>query len=124
MGKLTNGTFMNTGGMVMCYSALYDGKYWVFGATDGTMGAYSIDPLHAYDDEGYSLNEESYLIPDATDFPTWHEVLDHIRTDELYKGSGVPSLEWVEEDILYWQKSLDFHVNYEYPEDDPTYKGA
>ena len=119
MGKLTNGSFMNTGGGIMCYSALYDGKYWVFGATDNTMSAYSIDPLHAVDDEGYSLNEEAYLIPDATDFPTWREVYENIRDDNLCPQ--YIDIDLVLRDILHYQRSLDFHVNYEFPEDDPTY---
>lgn len=92
----------------MCYSALYKGKYWVFGATDNTMGAYTIDPLHSFDEQGYYLNEEAYRLPDVTDFPTWREVVESIRS------AGTPyDVDRVEEDILYWQESLDKPVNVE-----------
>ena len=92
----------------MCYSALYDGRYWIFGATDSTMSAYSIDPLHSFDEEGYYLNECAYLLPDADEFPTWREVAESIRsTDTPWNTDDI------EEELLYWQGDLDKPVNVE-----------
>ena len=94
----------------MCYSALYKGKYWVHGATDGTMSAYSIDPLKTYDENGWYVDSNEYLVPEADDFPTWREVIESIRES----GQNEPySIDWVEWDILNWQEDLDKPVNVE-----------
>jgi len=110
MGKLTNVSYLNTGGMVMCYSAMYDGRYWVHGATDGTMSAYSIDPLTTFDENGWYVDAEEYLVPDADDFPTWREVVESIRESGQYDPYG---MDWVEQEILWWQEDLDKPVNVE-----------
>lgn len=108
MGKLTNVSYMNTGGMVMCYSALYDGKYWIFGATDGIMNAYTIDPLNTTDEDGYMVDENEYICYDATDFPTWRDVLESIRES----GQGdLYGMDWVERDIRHYNPDLDRPVN-------------
>ena len=97
MGNLTNVSYGNTGGGVMCFSALYKGKYWIFGATDMTPQAFSIDPMNAVDDEGYPLDECAYELPDVTDFPTWRDVIDAIRENKAYEPYDMG---WVERDIL------------------------
>ena len=113
MSKLTNVSYMNTGGMVMCYSALYDGRYWVFGATDGTMDAYTVDPLNTYDDDEECpllVDPNEYVCPDADDFPTWRDVIESIRESGQFDPYG---MDFVEEDILHWQDDLDKPVNVE-----------
>ena len=110
MSNLTNVTYLNTGGMVMCYSALYNGQYWIFGATDETMSAYTIDPLNSFDEEGDYIDENQFLIPDASDFPTWAEVIDSIRESGQYDHYG---MDWVKQDILHWQEDLNKPVNIE-----------
>ena len=69
--------YQNTGGGVMCYSALWKGMYWVFGNED-YMDAYSFDPLNEVDEEGDPLDPNEGWIPDADDFPTWGQVIDSI----------------------------------------------
>ena len=101
-------SYENTGGSVMCYSALYDGRYWIFGATDGTMDAYTVDPLNTFDDDGYRIDENAYVDYDADEFPTWRDVLESIRES----GQGdLYGMDWVEQDILHWQGNLDRPVN-------------
>ena len=109
--NLTNVTYMNTGGGVMCYSALYKGKYWVFGNED-YMSAYTVDPLNTTDEDGDLVDPNEYEVTDATDFPTWREVIDSIPEsvcDFYYEGGrdGLRSF------TLKWQGDLDKHVNEE-----------
>ena len=75
-------SYWNSGGGVMCYSALYKGKYWIFGNED-YINAYSIDVAnepweHGGPDGKYDGDPNPYQIEDATDFPTWAEVLASI----------------------------------------------
>ena len=109
MSKLTNVTYMNTGGGVMCYSALYDGKYWVFGNED-CMGAYTVDPLNTTDEDGYMIDPNEYEILDAADFPTWREVIESIPESvcEFYYTDGRKELL---DFTLEWQGNLDKPVN-------------
>ena len=73
---LYNVDYQNTGGNVMCYSALYKGMYWIFGSD--YMDAFTVDPLNTTDEEGYPVDPNEYQIEDATDFPTWREIIDSI----------------------------------------------
>ena len=75
-------SYWNSGGGVMCYCALYKGKYWIFGNED-YIDAYSIDVAnepceHGGPDGKYDGDPNPYQIEDATDFPTWSEVLASI----------------------------------------------
>lgn len=85
-------SYENTGGGVMCYSAIYKGMYWLFGSD--WLDAFTIDPLHTTDEEGYLVNEEAYLLPDATEFPTWREVIESIP-DRMFTWQ-------TREDLLEW----------------------
>lgn len=76
----------------MCYSAIYKGMYWLFGSD--WLDAFTIDPLHTTDEEGYLVNEEAYLLPDATEFPTWREVIESIP-DRMFTWQ-------TREDLLEW----------------------
>ena len=75
-------SYENTGGNTMCYSALYKKKYWLFGNED-FINAYTVDPLHTTDSDGDMIDPNEYIITDATDFPTWKEVLDSIPDDQV-----------------------------------------
>lgn len=101
--------YQNTGGGVMCYSALYKGKYWVFGNED-FMGAYSVDPMNTTDEEGYLIDPNEYELFDVTDFPTWREVIESIPDFlcEFYCKGGRSELR---KHTLEWQGSLDKPVN-------------
>ena len=68
--------YQNTGGNVMCYSAMYKGMYWIFGSD--YMDAFTVDPLNTTDEEGYPVDPNEYQIENATDFPTWREIIDSI----------------------------------------------
>jgi hypothetical protein len=102
--------YMNTGGGVMCYSAVYRGLYWIFGNED-YINAYNYDPLNEVDDYGEPIDPNAHWIPDATEFPTWREVLDSIP-DHLV------AYEWNDRSVMNtwytkWQGSLDKRVNEE-----------
>ena len=101
--------YQNTGGGVMCYSALYKGKYWVFGNED-FMGAYSVDPMNTTDEEGYLIDPNEYELFNVTDFPTWREVIESIPDFlcEFYYKGGRSELR---KHTLEWQGSLDKPVN-------------
>ena len=109
MSNLTNVSYWNTGGGVMCYSALYKGKYWVFGNED-CMGAYTVDPMNTVDEEGDLIDPNEYEIPDATDFPTWSEVIDSIPESvcDFYYRGGRSELRDI---TLSWQGDLNKPVN-------------
>lgn len=81
--------YQNTGGGVMCYSALYKGMYWVFGNED-YLGAYTVDPLNEVDDDGYLVDANEYEISGVVEFPTWREVIESIpdRICEFYYTNG------------------------------------
>lgn len=107
---LYNVSYMNTGGGVMCYSAIYRGMYWVFGNEDYLL-AYDNDPLNTVDDDGDLVDANTYWIQDATDFPTWREVLDSIP-------DGLVAFNWESRDAMNawytdWQGSLDKRTNEE-----------
>ena len=111
MGKLTNVSYEHTGGGVMCYSALYNDKYWVFGG-DEYMEAFSVNPLECDD-------FDDHLIENATDFPTWAEVIDSIPNDlcDYYWDNGKESMRTA---YISYHKTITHHVNYDRPEDDPS----
>ena len=111
MGKLTNVSYEHTGGGVMCYSALYNDKYWVFGG-DEYMEAFSVNPLECDD-------FDDHVIKDATDFPTWAEVIDSIPNDlcNYYWENGKESMRTA---YISYHKTIIHHVNYDRPEDDPS----
>lgn len=90
---LANVSYWNTGGGVMCYSALYKGMYWVFGNED-FMGAYSVDPMNTTDEDGYLIDPNAYEIPGAADFPTWYEIIESIPDSvcEFYWSEGKEGL--------------------------------
>ena len=105
-------SYENTGGGVMCYSAIYKGMYWLFGNED-YLNAYTVDPLNTTDEDGLMIDPNSYEISDATEFPTWKEVLDSIPDNMLRR-------QWMSrEDMMNgmreWHgKPLDkLHVNEE-----------
>lgn len=77
MEKFAHVSYEYTGGNIWCYSALYKGKYWLFGNED-YLDAYTIDPLNTTDKNGTWIDPNPYRVKDATDFPTWKEVLDSI----------------------------------------------
>lgn len=82
LNDFENVSYWNSGGGVMCYSALYKGKYWLFGNED-YINAYSIDVANEPWENGgpdgkYDGDPNPYQIKDATDFPTWAEVLASI----------------------------------------------
>ena len=116
MDKLTKVTYIPTGGGVYCYSALYKGKYWVFGSTDDVMSAYTIDPLNTFDDEGDWVDENEYRIDDADDFPTWREVLDSIPPEVV--GLNTYALEQARLDIHPYQYDLPVTEYGEEPDDE------
>ena len=68
--------YQNTGGWVMCYSAMYKGMYWIFGSD--WLDAFTVDPLNTTDEDGFLIDANEYQIEDATEFPTWREVIDSI----------------------------------------------
>lgn len=105
---LTNVSYWNTGGGVMCYSALYKGMYWIFGNED-CMGAYTVDPMHTIDENGDMIDPNGYEILNATEFPTWREVIESIP-------ESVVEFYWKDRAALRnatieWQGSLDKPVN-------------
>lgn len=93
----------------MCYSALYKGKYWVFGNED-FMGAFSVDPMNTEDEEGYPIDPNEYELEGITDFPTWREVIESIPESvcEFYYHGGRTELM---NRTLEWQGDLDKPVN-------------
>ena len=107
---LYNVDYQNTGGGVMCYSALYKGMYWIFGNED-YLGAYTFDPLNEVDEWGDPIDPNDHWIKDATDFPTWREVLDSIpdKLVDIEWESRSTMNEWYTD----WQGSLDKRVNEE-----------
>lgn len=108
---LYNVDYQNTGGGVMCYSAIYKGMYWVFGNED-SMDAYTYDPLNEVDEYGDPIDPNDCWIQEAEDFPTWREVIDSIPTSicEFYWKEG---REGLRQATLEWQGSLDKRVNEE-----------
>lgn len=107
---LYNVDYQNTGGGVMCYSAIYKGMYWIFGNED-IIDAYTYDPLNDVDEWGVPLDGKGHIINDATQFPTWREVLDSIP-DKLV------DIEWESRSVMNnwytdFQGSIDKRVNEE-----------
>jgi hypothetical protein len=109
--KLTNITYENTGGGVMCFSALYNDRYWVFGSTSGTASAYSVDPMSDEHWEDFM----DYEIKDATEFPTWREVIEALRGSDAWEfyGRMYGDPNYVENEAIYFQEDLDRPVNIE-----------
>ena len=108
---LYNVDYQNTGGGVMCYSAIWKGMYWIFGNED-CIEAYTFDPLNAVDDDGYPIDPNDHWIQDATDFPTWGQVVDSVPEHlcDFYWKEG---REGLRKATLEWQGSLDKPVNVE-----------
>lgn len=77
MSKLTNASCIYTGGGIYVYQAMYKG-YWIFGALDSTMDAYSYEPFQYWKDTDSSESPEDYRISVA-DFPTWADIIESIR---------------------------------------------
>ena len=86
---LADVSYWNTGGGVMCYSALYRGMYWVFGNED-CMGAYTVDPMNTVDDEGDLIDPNEFEILTADKFPSWREVIESIHESvcDFYYTNG------------------------------------
>ena len=108
---LYNVDYQNTGGGVMCYSALYKGMYWIFGNED-IIEAYTFDPLNEVDEWGDPIDPNDHWIKDATDFPTWGEVIDSIP-EHLCEFYWTEGREGLRKATLEWQGSLDKRVNEE-----------
>lgn len=108
---LTCVSYQNTGGGTMCYSALYKGMYWVFGNED-FMGAYSVDPMNTTDEEDDPIDPNEYEILNATEFPTWREVIESIP-DFMCDFYWKDGREGLRKYTLEWQGSLDKPVNIE-----------
>lgn len=77
MNKLSSVSCIYTGGGIYVYQARYKG-YWIFGALDSTMNAYSYEPFRYWDDTDSTESPEEYRISTA-DFPTWSDVIKSIR---------------------------------------------
>lgn len=103
--------YQNTGGGVMCYSALWKGMYWVFGNED-YMDAYTFDPLNEVDENGDPLDPNGGWIQEADDFPTWGQVIDSIP-DHLCDFYWKEGREGLRRATIMWQESLDKKVNEE-----------
>ena len=108
---LYNVDYQNTGGEVMCYSALYKGMYWIFDNED-IIEAYTFDPLNEVDEWGDPIDPNDHWIKDATDFPTWGEVIDSIP-EHLCEFYWTEGREGLRKATLEWQGSLDKRVNEE-----------
>ena len=108
---LYNVDYQNTGGGVMCYSALYKGMYWIFGNED-IIEAYTFDPLNEVDEWGDPIDPNDHWIKDATDFPTWGEVVDSVP-ESLCDFYWTEGREGLRKATLRWQGSLDKRVNEE-----------
>lgn len=108
---LYNVDYQNTGGGVMCYSAMYKGMYWIFGNED-FLGAYTVDPLNEVDEDGYLVDANEYEIYDAVEFPTWREVIDSIP-EHLCEFYWTDGREGLRKATVEWQGSLDKRVNEE-----------
>lgn len=105
---LTDVSYWNTGGGVMCYSARYKGMYWIFGNED-CMGAYTVDPMNTTDEHGDLIDPNGYEILNATEFPTWREVIESIPESivEFYWKDRAA----LRNATIEWQGSLDKPVN-------------
>ena len=104
-------SYEDTGGNCMCYSAIYKGMYWVFGNED-YMSAYTFDPLNEVDEDGYPIDPNDRWIPEATEFPTWGEVIDSIP-ETLCDFYWTEGREGMRKAVTEWQGSLDKRVNEE-----------
>ena len=103
--------YQNTGGGVMCYSAIYKGMYWLFGNED-YITAYTFDPLNDVDEWGDPIDPNGHEIADATEFPTWGEVIDSIP-EHLCEFYWTEGREGLRRATVEWQGSLDKRVNEE-----------
>ena len=109
---LYNVDYQNTGGSVLCYSAIYKGMYWIFG-NESYINAYTIDPLNEIDGGGpdgkYDGDPNPYEIETATEFPTWRDVLNSIPDSLVgfYWKSRSAMNKWYKE----WHGSLNIRVN-------------
>lgn len=108
---LYNVDYQNTGGGVMCYSAIYKGMYWIFGNED-IIEAYTFDPLNDVDENGDPIDPNDHWIQDATEFPTWGEVVDSIP-EHLCEFYWTEGREGLRKATIHWQGSLDKRVNVE-----------
>lgn len=108
---LYNVDYQNTGGGVMCYSAIYKGMYWLFGNED-YINAYNFDPLNDVDEWGNPIDPNGHEIADATEFPTWGEVIDSIP-EHLCEFYWIEGREGLRKATTEWQGSLDKRVNEE-----------
>lgn len=74
------------------------------------MGAYTVDPLNTTDENGDLVDANEYEIPNATEFPTWREVIESIPdfVCEFYWKEG---REGLRNATIEWQGSLDKPVN-------------